>query len=96
MSTNMSLKKLVTTILLTLFLFLAHDLVAAPKERVISQQQAIAVVKENVGGKVLKVKLKQTPRGSFYKVKLLTKNGRVKQVRVDSSTGEILNNSSSN
>jgi len=92
----MSTKKLMTNILLTLFIFLAHDLVAAPKKQFISQQQAITVVKENVGGKVLKVKLKQTPRGSFYKVKLLTKNGRVKQIRVDISTGEILKHSPSN
>ena len=91
----MSVKKLKTSILLTLFILFSQGLVAAPKAHVINQQKAIAVVTDNFGGKVLKVKLIKKPHSSFYKVKLLTKNGRVKQVRVDSRTGEIMNTSRS-
>jgi uncharacterized membrane protein YkoI len=85
-----------TSILLTLCIFFAHGLAAAPKNKIISEQQAIAVVKQNFGGKVLKAKFIEQPSASFYKVKLITKEGRVKQVRVDSRTGEILNNRRSN
>jgi uncharacterized membrane protein YkoI len=91
MSTNMTIKKVMTSILLTLFILCPHGLAAAPKN-IISKQQAIAVVKDNFGGKVLKAKLLESPSGRFYSVKLLTKKGRVKQVSVDSRTGDILNN----
>ena len=91
----MIVSKFKTSILLALVIFFSHGLVAAPKDQVISQQKAIAVVIDNFGGKMLKVKLIKKPHASFYKVKLLTKNGRVKQVRVDSRTGEVLNTSRS-
>ena len=92
MSTNMNVKKAMTSILLILFIFCTLNLAAAPNSPIISKQQASAMVKDYFGGKVLKVKLVEKPDLSFYKVKLLTKKGRVKQVRIDSRTGEILNN----
>lgn len=92
MRTNINVKKMMVSILFTLCIVFTNGLAAAPSSPIISEQQAIAVVKENFGGKVLKAKLIEQPNASFYKVKLLTKQGRVKQIRVDSSTGKILNN----
>tara|TARA_R110002167_G_scaffold134486_11_gene320400 strand:- start:74 stop:343 length:270 start_codon:yes stop_codon:yes gene_type:complete len=89
MSTNMNVKKIITILLTTLVLF-THSLAAEPADQQISKQQAIALVKDNFGGKVLKIDLVEKPKASFYKVKLLTNQGRVKQVRVDSRTGNIL------
>jgi uncharacterized membrane protein YkoI len=84
-------KKMITSILLTCVIYSINSLAVVAKEQGISRQQAIAIVKDNFSGKVLKVQLKETPRARFYKVKLLTKDGRVKQLRVDSASGEILN-----
>lgn len=91
MSTNIHVKKIMTCILLSLLVFFTHNLTAEPAHKTISKQQAIAVVKSSFDGKILKVSLIENPKASFYKVKLLTNQGRVKQVRVDSRTGSILN-----
>jgi len=57
---------------------------------IISSEQAAVIAKQGRDIKVLKVVPKTTPRGLVYKVKLLTKNGRVKRVRVNAQTGTIL------
>ena len=91
----MNIKTLSVSIFLTfLVLFFNGSAIAAPGQGLavkgISKQQAIAVVKQNFSGKILKVQLKETPKASFYKVKMLTKGGRVRQFRVDKNSGEIL------
>lgn len=91
MRAHVKIKKVIVSTLLACCLCFTSFLVAEPSSH-ISKQHAIAVVKENFGGKVLKAKLIKQPNVSFYRVKLLTKKGRVKLVRVDSRTGEILKN----
>lgn len=90
MSSNMNVKKIMASILLSFLILFTHSLTAEPASQQITKQQAISVVKDNFGGKVLKIDLVENPKASFYKVKLLTNQGRVKQVRVDSRTGNIL------
>jgi len=51
----------------------------------ISREQAIAIVKQHYQGKTLKVSSKP----DAYVVRLLTKAGKVKQLRVDKKTGEL-------
>jgi len=57
---------------------------------IISSERAATIAKQGRDIKVLKVVPKTTPKGLVYKVKLLTKNGRVKRVRVNARTGTIL------
>ena len=90
MSTSMNVKKILASILLNFLVVFSHSLAAEPTSQQISKQQAIALVKDNFGGKILKIDLVENPKASFYKVKLLTNEGRVKQLRVDSRTGSIL------
>lgn len=52
----------------------------------LSRQQAIEIVQNQYGGKVLQAKMKN----GFYKVKLLTDSGKVKLIEVDAQTGTIL------
>lgn len=62
---------------------------AEPSAQLISRDQAISIVKEHYDGKVLKVELKQKPKSSYYRVKLITKEGRVKVLRVDGTSGDL-------
>ncbi|KZY44894.1 hypothetical protein A3732_11480 [Oleiphilus sp. HI0050] len=73
-----------------LLVCLSANLVAETKNERIGRDQAIALVQERFEGKVLKVQLKETPRGSVYRVKFLTKAGRVRVLHVDSLSGEQL------
>ncbi len=43
-----------------------------------------------VPGDVLKVKLERKPAGFQYKVKILAKNGRVREIELDARNGRIL------
>ena len=43
-----------------------------------------------VPGDVLKVKLEREPFGFKYEVKILAKNGRVREVEVDARSGKLL------
>lgn len=90
MSRNINVKNIMASILLSVLILFTHSLAAEPASQQITKQQAISVVKDNYGGKVLKIDLVESPKASFYKVKLLTNQGRVKQVRIDSRTGKIL------
>ncbi len=55
----------------------------------ISREQAITIAKQGQASKVLKVKMQQRSSGSVYHVKLLTNEGRVKQVTVNAMSGQI-------
>lgn len=58
--------------------------------KVKSSQQAAQLVKNRLGGKILKVS-KQNVNGQIgYKVKLLKKNGHVVSVLVDAYSGRII------
>ena len=92
---NLKVKKIMISILLSLVMTFSHNIAAESASKAITKQQAISVAKENFGGKVLSIKWVNKPKASFYKVKLLSKEGRVKQLRVDSRTGEILNSRAS-
>ncbi len=58
----------------------------------ISAQQAAQIAKNCFGGKVLKVRKKNTHAASFYRVKLVKRNGQVISVSVDAKTGQIRGN----
>lgn len=66
--------------------FLLCSSVSALAQEEVTRQEAIEIVQQEFAGKVLDVKKK----GGFYKVKLLTKGGRVKQIRVDALSGKVL------
>ncbi|UZE95460.1 PepSY domain-containing protein [Alkalimarinus alittae] len=55
----------------------------------ISREEAISIAKQGKESKVLKVKIQQRSSGSIYRVKLLTNEGRVKQVVINAATGQI-------
>jgi len=55
----------------------------------VSREQAVEIAKQDHDSKVLKVVKQKTSTGSVYRVKLLTKEGRVKQVVIDASNGQI-------
>ena len=54
-------------------------------ERRYSLDYAVSKVRQRYGGTVLSA----TTRGNDHHVKILTENGRVKTVRVDSRTGQM-------
>lgn len=82
-----NISSLVLLICLTL---VTQQGIAVPKQEAIGRQQAIAIVKNHTSGKVLKAQLKQDSKRSYYQVKVLTKDGRVKLFRVNSRSGELL------
>lgn len=73
------------SIILALSAALASQQTTATEQASISREQAIEVVKSQYPGKALKV----SQKGTIYVVKLLTKDGKVKHVRVDGITGEL-------
>jgi uncharacterized membrane protein YkoI len=84
------IRKINSLLLLVCLTLVAQQGFAVPKQEGIGRQQAIAIVKNNYPGKVLKAQLKSGPKRSFYQVKVLTKDGRVKLFRVNSRSGELL------
>ena len=75
----------IASIFLALSAVFAGQQATATEQISISREQAIEIVKNQYPGKALKV----SQKGSFYIVKLLTRDGKVKHVRVDSITGEL-------
>ncbi len=59
------------------------------QQSMITREEAIAIAKQGQESKVLKVVKQEQPSGSVYRVKLVTKQGRVKQVTVNATTGQI-------
>jgi len=57
--------------------------------KVRSSSQAAKIVKQRIGGKVLKV---QGNGKSGYKVKLMKKNGHIVSLKVDAKSGKIKRN----
>lgn len=50
----------------------------------------LGIANAKVPGDVLKVKLERKPFGFQYKVKILARNGRVREIELDARTGRIL------
>lgn len=66
--------------------FILFSPIKAYASEMISLQQAIEIVQDQYGGKVLQAKMKK----GYYQVKLLTDSGRVKLIEVDAQSGTIL------
>ena len=52
--------------------------------------RVLGIALARVPGDVLKVKLEREPYGFKYEVKVLAKNGRVREVEVDARTGRVI------
>jgi uncharacterized membrane protein YkoI len=55
-----------------------------------SADEAVALVRERSGGRILGVRRDNDARPPVYRVKVLLEGGRVRVYRVDASTGRIL------
>jgi len=60
------------------------------ENNVLSPKEAAEIARQGRDIQVLKVKKKKTPLGPIFRVKLLTKKGRVKHINVDAITGKII------
>lgn len=52
--------------------------------------RVLGIATARVPGDVLKVKLEREPWGFKYEVKVLAKNGRVREVEIDAKTGKVV------
>jgi uncharacterized membrane protein YkoI len=67
-----------TLALLVAFALTSHHALAAA----LTQQEAVAKVQRETGGKVLKVETKTQANKTIYRIKVLTRDGQVKIVEV--------------
>lgn len=65
--------------------------VAQQRDRNISASAAARRVREQVGGRILAVHRERQGDRLIYRVKVLTRDGHVREIRVDAETGRILN-----
>ncbi len=63
---------------------------AQQRERDISASAAARRVRERVGGRILAVHRERQGERLIYRVKVLTGDGHVREIRVDARTGRIL------
>jgi uncharacterized membrane protein YkoI len=56
----------------------------------ISETQAIQIALRSVPGKVLSASLQEQGERSYYRVKILSNDGRVRTVTVDAQNGRVL------
>ena len=56
----------------------------------LTQESAAEFIRSKTGGKVLSVDRDAVPDETFFRVKVISEQGRVKIYRVDSSTGKIV------
>ncbi len=64
-----------------------HWILAAQQE--ISESQAVAAAQARVAGKVLNVQRVSKGEKAFYRVRILTDDGRVRTVSVDAKSGRV-------
>ena len=57
----------------------------------LTQESAAELIRSETGGKVLSVDSENVENETFFRVKVISKQGRVKVYRVVSSTGKIVN-----
>lgn len=55
----------------------------------ISQDEAVAIVRAQTSGKVVRVNSKVEGGSLVYKVRVLTPDGRLREYRVDAATGTL-------
>jgi len=71
----------------------AHGPVAEAQESLvrqgISEDAAVALVREQTDGKVVRVDRKMEGGGLVYRVRVLTPDGRLREYRVDAATGAL-------
>jgi uncharacterized membrane protein YkoI len=58
----------------------------------LSKQQIAELVTNQFQGKVIAINEQQQDGKTIYQVKLLTKKGRVKVIKIDADTGKIIRN----
>ena len=55
----------------------------------ISEDEAVAMVREQTDGKVVRVDRKLEGDSAYYRVRVLSPDGRLREFRVDAATGAI-------
>lgn len=63
---------------------------ALARGEILRIDQVLSLATAQVPGDVLKVKLERESWGFKYEVKVLAKNGRVREVEIDAKTGKLL------
>jgi uncharacterized membrane protein YkoI len=56
---------------------------------VISQDEAVAMVREQTGGKVVRVDRQVEGESIVYRIRVLKPDGRLREYRVDAATGRV-------
>jgi uncharacterized membrane protein YkoI len=74
----------------SLFLPLAAETTVAERATLVDRDSAAALVRATTGGRVLGVRYASTNGSAVYQVKVLLPGGRVRIVRVNAQTGQLL------
>lgn len=61
----------------------------AQKENQVSLEEAVRHVERRTGGRVLAARTVHRPKGTFYLVRVLVAQGRVRVFKVNARTGEV-------
>ena len=56
----------------------------------ISRDEAVESVRDRMGGRVISAETQEWDGRQIYNIRLLSKDGRVKRIRIDSQTGRQL------
>ena len=89
-----ALRRLAASACLALLAVLAAHAPAARAQdslagEAISQDTAVALVREQTDGKVVRVDRKLEGQSLVYRVRVLTPDGRLREYRVDAATGAV-------
>jgi uncharacterized membrane protein YkoI len=70
-----------------------HNLVREALQRgeVLPLVKILAIANEQVPGDVIEVELEDEKKMLIYEIKILTSTGRVREVKIDARTGQVLN-----
>ncbi len=70
-----------------------HQVVREALQRgeVLPLVKILAIASQHVPGDVIEVELEQENAGLIYEIKILTGNGRVREVKIDARTGAVVN-----
>lgn len=69
-----------------------HEVVREALQRgeVLPLVKILAIANQQVPGDVIEVELEQDKVGLIYEIKILTGNGRVREVKIDARTGNVV------
>ena len=84
------LKRQLSHAVLTLFLLIASPWTMATEATPLTLKEAMLKAIEVTGGEVIKTEVAQQEGQAVYKIRLV-KEGRVKDILIDSQSGEIIN-----